>query len=56
MKDRPILLKARYQELLSVLNERDEEMKKKSDMEQKLRLERKRKNYLLFLWEVKKIC
>ena len=30
LKDKPILLKARYEEMLSVLNKRDEEMKKKS--------------------------
>ena len=51
----PVILNARYEELLKALNERDKKMKKKSDMEQKLRLESKRKNHLLFLWEVKKI-
>ena len=38
-KPLPVILKARYEELLKVLNERDKKMKKKSDMEQKLRLE-----------------
>ena len=35
----PVILNARYEELLKALNERDKKMKKKSDMEQKLRLE-----------------
>ena len=48
-KPLPVILKARYEELLKALNERDKKMKKKSDMEQKLRLESKRKNHLLFL-------
>ena len=55
MSDKPLVLKVRYEELLRALNERDKKMKKKSNMEQKLRLEIKRKNHLLFLWEVKKI-
>ena len=37
-------------ELINYLNERDKKMKKKSGMEQKLRLERKRKNHLLLFW------
>ena len=56
MRDNPLLLKARYEKLLRALNEKDKKMKKKSDIEQKLRLESKLKNHLLFLWEVKKIC
>ena len=54
MSGKPLVLKARYEELLRALNERDKKMKKRSNMEQKLRLEIKRKNHLLFLWEVKK--
>ena len=38
-KIKPLLLKARYEKLLRALNEKDKKMKKKSDMEQKLRLE-----------------
>ena len=53
-KPLPVILNPRYEKLLGALNERDRKMKKKSDMEQKLRLERKRKNHLLFLWEVKR--